>query len=58
MAIKGLEQAIENLSRISKTAVPGAAAMAISQVTQCYDSPPVQAGFFVGGIWQYGFQVY
>ncbi|OUG11050.1 hypothetical protein AZ048_000684, partial [Escherichia coli] len=20
----------------------------ISQVTQCYDSPPVQAGFFVG----------
>ncbi|EJO3566317.1 phage tail protein, partial [Escherichia coli] len=24
MAIKGLEQAIENLSRISKTAVPGA----------------------------------
>lgn len=29
MAIKGLEQAIENLSRISKTAVPGAAAMAI-----------------------------
>lgn len=29
-----------------------------SQVTQCYDSPPVQAGFFVGGIWQYGFQVY
>ncbi|EHL2900811.1 phage tail protein, partial [Escherichia coli] len=25
MAIKGLEQAIENLSRISKTAVPGAA---------------------------------
>ncbi|AJF56390.1 prophage minor tail Z family protein [Escherichia coli 4-203-08_S1_C1] len=48
MAIKGLEQAVENLSRISKTAVPGAAAMAISQVTQCYDSPPVQAGFFVG----------
>lgn len=30
----------------------------VSQVTQCYDSPPVQAGFFVGGIWQYGFQVY
>ncbi len=29
MAIKGLEQAVENLSRISKTAVPGAAAMAI-----------------------------
>ncbi|EDI2606366.1 TPA: phage tail protein, partial [Escherichia coli] len=25
MAIKGLEQAVENLSRISKTAVPGAA---------------------------------
>ncbi|EEW1652821.1 phage tail protein, partial [Escherichia coli] len=24
MAIKGLEQAVENLSRISKTAVPGA----------------------------------
>ncbi len=31
MAIKGLEQAIENLSRISKTAVPGAAAMAIAR---------------------------
>ncbi|EFD0544928.1 phage tail protein, partial [Escherichia coli] len=26
MAIQGLEQAVENLSRISKTAVPGAAA--------------------------------
>ncbi|EEV6742840.1 phage tail protein, partial [Escherichia coli] len=26
MPIKGLEQAVENLSRISKTAVPGAAA--------------------------------
>ncbi|EED1250864.1 phage tail protein, partial [Escherichia coli] len=25
MAIKGLEQAVENLSRISRTAVPGAA---------------------------------
>ncbi|EPH6523319.1 phage tail protein, partial [Escherichia coli] len=25
MAIQGLEQAVENLSRISKTAVPGAA---------------------------------
>ncbi len=24
----------------------------ISQVTQCYDSPPVQAGFFVEWIWQ------
>ncbi|ENA4193765.1 TPA: phage tail protein, partial [Escherichia coli] len=24
MAIKGLEQAVENLSRISRTAVPGA----------------------------------
>lgn len=22
--------------------------MRVSQVTQCYDSPPVQAGFFVG----------
>ncbi|WP_449500891.1 phage tail protein [Algoriphagus lutimaris] len=32
MAIKGLEQAVENLSRISKTAVPGAAAMAINRV--------------------------
>ncbi|HGG2202750.1 TPA: Ail/Lom family outer membrane beta-barrel protein [Escherichia coli] len=31
MAIKGLEQAVENLSRISKTAVPGAAAMAITR---------------------------
>ena len=31
MAIKGLEQAVENLSRISRTAVPGAAAMAIRQ---------------------------
>ncbi|EEW5628407.1 phage tail protein, partial [Escherichia coli] len=28
MAIQGLEQAVENLSRISRTAVPGAAAMA------------------------------
>ncbi|WP_077788510.1 phage tail protein, partial [Escherichia coli] len=26
MAIKGLEQAVENLSRISRTAVPAAAA--------------------------------
>lgn len=33
MAIKGLEQAVENLSRISKTAVPGAAAMAITGAT-------------------------
>ncbi|EEV6210063.1 phage tail protein [Escherichia coli] len=32
MAIKGLEQAVENLSRISKTAVSGAAAMAINRV--------------------------
>ncbi|MCW3365108.1 phage tail protein [Escherichia coli] len=32
MAIKGLEQAVENLSRISKTAVPGASAMAINRV--------------------------
>ncbi len=32
MAIKGLEQAVENLSRISRTAVPGAAAMAINRV--------------------------
>lgn len=32
MADKGLEQAVENLSRISKTAVPGAAAMAINRV--------------------------
>ncbi|KYW32908.1 phage tail protein, partial [Escherichia coli] len=32
MPIKGLEQAVENLSRISKTAVPGAAAMAINRV--------------------------
>ncbi|EMX79062.1 prophage minor tail Z family protein [Escherichia coli Envira 8/11] len=32
MAIKGLEQAVENLSRISKTAVPGAAAMTINRV--------------------------
>ncbi len=32
MAIKGLEQAVENLSRISKTAVPGAAAMEINRV--------------------------
>ncbi|WP_407215988.1 hypothetical protein [Escherichia coli] len=28
--IKGLEQAVENLSRISKTAVPGAAAMVLT----------------------------
>ncbi|EDS91071.1 host specificity protein J [Escherichia albertii TW07627] len=32
MAIKGLEQAVENLGRISKTAVPGASAMAINRV--------------------------
>ncbi len=32
MAIQGLEQAVENLSRISKTAVPGASAMAINRV--------------------------
>ena len=32
MAIKGLEQAVENLSRISKTAVPGASAMVINRV--------------------------
>ncbi|EFD6269675.1 phage tail protein, partial [Escherichia coli] len=32
MAIKGLEQTVENLSRISKTAVPGASAMAINRV--------------------------
>ena len=32
MSIKGLEQAVENLSRISKTAVPGATAMAINRV--------------------------
>lgn len=32
MAIKGLEQAVENLSRISRAAVPGAAAMAINRV--------------------------
>ncbi|MDO1846319.1 phage tail protein, partial [Escherichia coli] len=31
MAIKGLEQAVENLSRISRTAVPGAAAMGINR---------------------------
>lgn len=34
MAIKGLEQAVENLSRISRTAVPGASAMAINMVAQ------------------------
>ncbi|ENB5591019.1 phage tail protein, partial [Escherichia coli] len=33
MAIKGLEQAVENLSRISRTAVPGAAAMAINRTS-------------------------
>ncbi|MBJ9144247.1 phage tail protein [Citrobacter braakii] len=32
MHIRGLEQAVENLSRISKTAVPGASAMAINRV--------------------------
>ncbi len=32
MAIQGLEQAVENLSRISRTAVPGASAMAINRV--------------------------
>lgn len=39
MAIKGLEQAVENLSRISKTAVPGAAAMAISRQYQYQTGP-------------------
>ena len=38
MAIKGLEQAVENLSRISRTAVPGAAAMAINRVCLLYTS--------------------
>ncbi|KAF0951603.1 phage tail protein [Escherichia albertii] len=32
MTIRGLEQAVENLRRISKTAVPGASAMAINRV--------------------------
>ena len=32
MTIKGLEQAVENLSRIRKTAVPAASAMAINRV--------------------------
>lgn len=32
LSIKGLEQAVANLSRISNTAVPGAAAMAINRV--------------------------
>lgn len=32
MYIRGLEQAVENLSRVSKTAVPGAVAMAINRV--------------------------
>ncbi|PAS64019.1 phage tail protein [Escherichia coli] len=36
MAIKGLEQAVENLSRISRTAVPGAAAMAINRADRQY----------------------
>lgn len=39
MAIKGLEQAVENLSRISKTAVPGAAAMAIMYEFVVNDAP-------------------
>ena len=40
MAIKGLEQAVENLSRISRTAVPGAAAMAINlEATGLYQVP-------------------
>ncbi|HAL0749978.1 TPA: phage tail protein [Escherichia coli] len=39
MAIKGLEQAVENLSRISKTAVPGAAAMAIMYGFVVNDAP-------------------
>lgn len=42
---------IKQLARRS-TVTPGGAACRyndiISQVTQCYDSPPVQAGFFVG----------
>ncbi|MCW3336176.1 Ail/Lom family outer membrane beta-barrel protein [Escherichia coli] len=28
--------------------IVGVGYVLISQVTQCYDSPPVQAGFFVG----------
>ncbi|WRX41736.1 tail fiber domain-containing protein [Escherichia coli] len=43
MAIKGLEQAVENLSRISKTAVPGAAAMAINSAQAAADSQTASA---------------
>lgn len=32
MAIKGLDQAIENLSRVRKNAIPSASAMAINRV--------------------------
>ncbi len=32
MAIKGLDQAIENLSRVRKNAIPAASAMAINRV--------------------------
>ncbi|EFL4295734.1 phage tail protein, partial [Escherichia coli] len=32
MAIKGLDQAIDNLSRVRKNAIPGASAMAINRV--------------------------
>lgn len=54
---------VEQLRRLPKpTSAPASVEIVLfppdSQVTQCYDSPPVQAGFFVGGIWQYGFQVY
>ncbi|SQD04987.1 minor tail protein [Escherichia coli] len=34
MAIKGLDQAIENLSRVRKNAIPAASAMAINRVAQ------------------------
>lgn len=43
MAIKGLEQAVENLSRISRTAVPGAAAMAINSAQAAADSQTASA---------------
>ncbi|WP_268576685.1 phage tail protein, partial [Escherichia coli] len=44
MAIKGLEQAVENLSRISRTEVPGGAAMAINRVAS-------------SAVWQWGSEV-
>lgn len=36
MAIKGLDQAIDNLSRVRKNAIPAASAMAINRADRQY----------------------